>query len=213
MSWLLEEVEAAERGEAEAVLDACPALALRAGASYSAARLPAAELLLVEDGLCLLTRARAGSGRRMILRIVGGGAVLRPPGHDERLDVLALTRITVVTADARRALVGIPSAAGALLDGLAAGLGDAYESLGHFASVRHVERVRDKLVQLARMHGRVVPGGIRLDLPLTHELLGEMVGSARETVTWAMGQLAREGFLRREGRSYRLTVAPESLAS
>src|SRR5919108_483840 len=81
-------------------------------------------------------------------------------------------------------------------------------TIGHFASVRHVERVREKLLQLARTHGKVVPGGVRLDLPLTHELVGEMVGSARETVTWAFAQLAREGFARREGRAYRLPASP-----
>ena len=50
-------------------------------------------------------------------------------------------------------------------------------------------------------------------LEVTHELVGEMVGSARETVTWAFAQLAREGFARREGRAYRLAVSPEALAS
>ncbi|MGZ4388260.1 MAG: helix-turn-helix domain-containing protein, partial [Gaiellaceae bacterium] len=92
-------------------------------------------------------------------------------------------------------------------------LRDRQESLAAFASVRHADRVREKLLQLARAHDRVGPGGIRLDLPLTHELLGEMVGSARETVTWALAELQREGFVRREGRTYRLSVAPELLAA
>ena len=70
-----------------------------------------------------------------------------------------------------------------------------------------------KLLQLARAHGKVVRDGVRLDLPLTHELLGEMVGSARETVTWALAELSKEGFVAREGRSYRLIVPPDLLAS
>jgi len=99
------------------------------------------------------------------------------------------------------------------VDALVEALRERQETIGNFASVRHVERVREKLLQLARAHGKVVPGGVRLDLPLTHELVGEMVGSARETVTWAFAQLAREGFARREGRAYRLAVSPEALAS
>jgi CRP/FNR family transcriptional regulator len=73
--------------------------------------------------------------------------------------------------------------------------------------------VRDKLIQLAREHGRVRRDGVLLDFPLTHELLGEMVGSARETVTRALDELEEEGFVTRRGRSYRLNVAPEVLGT
>jgi CRP-like cAMP-binding protein len=55
-------------------------------------------------------------------------------------------------------------------------------------------------------------GRVRLDLPLTHALLGEMVGSERETVTRAVDQLESAGFLSREGSHYRLHVAPDALA-
>jgi hypothetical protein len=72
------------------------------------------------------------------------------------------------------------------------------------ADVRHVERVRRKLLQLARDYGRVTSNGVKLDLPLTHALLGEMVGSERETVTRAIDQLESSGFLTRDGHYYRL---------
>lgn len=212
-SSLADGAPAVERERVAAVLGRCQTLSLREAASYPARRLPAAELLLVEEGVLLVTRLRPGATRRMILGVAGAGTVLPRPGPDDRLEVLAAARVTVVPAAARAELATIPAAAEALLDRLTVGLRDAHESLGHFASVRHVERVRDKLLQLAREHGRVVPGGIRLDLPLTHELLGEMVGSARETVTWAIAQLTREGFLKREGRFYRLAVSPAALAS
>ena len=90
-------------------------------------------------------------------------------------------------------------------------LRDRQESLRHFANVRHVERVREKLLQLARVHGRVGPGGVRLDLPLTHELLAEMVGSRRETVTFALADLQKEGFVAREGRTYVVRISPADL--
>ena len=51
------------------------------------------------------------------------------------------------------------------------------DSIANFGNVRHTERVRRKLLQLARDYGRVTGEGVRLDLPLTHALLGEMVGS------------------------------------
>jgi len=81
-----------------------------------------------------------------------------------------------------------------------------------FGSVRHTERVRRKLLQLACDYGRVTGDGVKLDLPLRHALLGEMVGSERETVTRAIDQLESAGFLSREGFHYRLHVAPDALA-
>ena len=74
------------------------------------------------------------------------------------------------------------------------------------------ERVRRNLVQLARDYGRVTGDGVKLDLPLTHALLGEMIGSERETVTRAIDQLESAGFLSRQGSHYRLHVAPDALA-
>jgi len=59
----------------------------------------------------------------------------------------------------------------------------------------------------------VVAGGVRLDFPVTHELLGEMIGSARETVSRALDRLESTGFVVREGRSYRLQVNPETIAT
>ena len=90
--------------------------------------------------------------------------------------------------------------------------GSAKRASPSLRTVAHAERLREKLVQLARLHGRVVPEGVRVDLPLTHELLEQSVGSARETVTSAIGALEREGFLVRNGRSYLLAVSPSSLA-
>jgi CRP-like cAMP-binding protein len=64
----------------------------------------------------------------------------------------------------------------------------------------------------SRVYGRVTGDGVKLDLPLTHALLGEMVGSERETVTRAIDQLEGAGFLSRQGSHYRLHVAPDALA-
>jgi CRP-like cAMP-binding protein len=66
-----------------------------------------------------------------------------------------------------------------------------------------------KLAQLARSYGRVGTDGLVLDLPLTHELLAEMVGSTRETVTRALARLAHEGMIRHERGRYRLAVRPD----
>jgi DNA-binding IclR family transcriptional regulator len=40
-----------------------------------------------------------------------------------------------------------------------------------------------------------------------------MIGSSRETVTRALDELQRAGFVARSGHSYRLLVSPESIAA
>jgi CRP-like cAMP-binding protein len=213
MSRLLVGIPNAERKAAEAALAGCPTVALREGVSRAAARVPACALLVVEEGLVEVASHRAGATRRMVVAVAGPGAVLLRPERDERLEALGDAWLTAVSHEALSALLQLPGAAAALLEALAEAARERQESLASFSSVRHVERVRDKLLQLARAHGRVVSGGVRLDVPLTHERLGEMIGSARETVTWAVAELQREGFLERNGRVYRLLVAPEALAS
>ena len=213
MSRLLQRLPPGEQAQVDEILARCATLALRVGAARGAARIPDAALLVVEEGLVLLSSARAGSSRRMAVALAGPEEVLLPPATGERLEALEDSWLTVVSPAALSALLAVPAAAAVVMDALGAALRERQETIGNFASVRHVDRVREKLLQLARAHGKVVPGGVRLDLPLTHELVGEMVGSARETVTWAFAQLAREGFARREGRAYRLAVSPEALAS
>ena len=181
---------------------------LAEGAWRSEERLPRTALLVVEEGLVLLTSARPGASRRVVLAVAGPESMLLPPAGDERIEALTAARLRLV-ADEELASFSARD----VLASLEIELRDRQASLAAFASVRHADRVREKLLQLARAHGRVGPDGVRLDLPLTHELLGEMVGSARETVTWALAELQREGFVRREGRTYRLSVAPELLAA
>jgi CRP-like cAMP-binding protein len=147
----------------------------------------------------------------MTLAIAGPGDVLVPPREGQQLAALSDAVLTLLPPLAVQTLVRRPSAAVALVERLADAVLDRQESIAQFAAVEHVNRVREKLVQLARTHGRVASDGVHLDLPLTHELIAQTTGSARETVTWAIGELTREGFLVREGRRYRLTVAPEAL--
>jgi CRP/FNR family cyclic AMP-dependent transcriptional regulator len=51
------------------------------------------------------------------------------------------------------------------------------------------------LWQLAPRWGKVEPGGIRVSLPLTHQLLGRLVGAERPSVTHALKRLAAAGLV------------------
>jgi CRP-like cAMP-binding protein len=212
VSWLFKALPREERARIDSVLASCATLSLRAGSALEAARLEAASLLAVEEGLVSLSAADGG-GRRMVVAFAGARSLALPPAGHERLEALADSELTLVTASAYQALLGVPETAAAIADGLSVRLRDCQESLRQFSNPRHVGRVRQKLIQLARTHGKAGSSGVWLSLPLTHEVLAEMVGSTRETVTRAMSQLAREGFVRHERGAYRLAVPPEAFRS
>jgi CRP/FNR family cyclic AMP-dependent transcriptional regulator len=73
-------------------------------------------------------------------------------------------------------------------------------------------RIEDRLQllmwNLARRWGRVTPGGVRLDLPLTHAVLGKLVGAHRPSVTTALGSLGDRGLVLRDGDGWVLREAP-----
>jgi CRP-like cAMP-binding protein len=200
-----------ERQALRRTLAACPRHRLRPGDVHSADDFVEAALLIVEKGIVVVASG-ARSKRRIVLGFGSPGTLLPPPCSEERLVALADSMLISISPDVQRVLLRSPASAEAIVDALMEALRERQENLAQFASVVHTERLREKLLQLARAHGSVVADGIRVDVPLTHELLGQAVGSARETVTCALQALQREGFLVREGRLYRLTISPEILS-
>jgi CRP-like cAMP-binding protein len=140
------------------------------------------------------------------------GGIVLPPAPEEILEAILESRLTLLPAHIVTRLLELPALADALMREVAETLRRKQDSIANFGDVRHVERVRRKLLQLARDYGRVTRDGVKLDLPLTHALLGEMVGSERETVTRGIDQLESSGFLSRDGPYYRLRLLPEALA-
>jgi hypothetical protein len=198
--------------EAAAELSAAEIRRLPAGSSSGVEAFSGVAFLVVETGFVVIRRM-ATKRRGVVVCHAGSGALLSVPEPGEALVALADARVTLVSEATFDKLLAQPRVAILLSDAMRSELRQKRDSIANFASVRPVDRVERKLLQLAREHGRVVPGGIRLDFPITHELLGEMVGSARETVSRAIERLERGGFVVREGRSYRLQIEPETLAT
>ncbi len=193
------------------VLALCPRHKLAVGEVARSEDFEDVALLVLEQGVLAL-RADIPHGRRgVIVCHVRPGAVLLPPESGEGLRVLEDAVVLAVPPEMRDRLLAIPAAAQVVVDALAATLRQKTRTIANLSSFHHVDRLRSKLVQLAQDHGRVGRDGVRLDLRLTHDLLAEMIGSARETVTRALEELEREGFVVREGRDYILRVPPSDL--
>jgi biotin operon repressor len=184
----------------------CPRVSVDAGSMLRPDELTNIELLVIAEGLVVLRSAEPGSARRTITCHAGAGALVLSPGEGEVLVALSDAKLRLISTSARTRLLASPETAAALLDGLAATLRQKHATIANIARLHHVDRVRETLIELARAHGRVGNGTIRLDFPVTHDLLGEMTGSARETVTRALDQLQQEGFVVRRGRTYSIHV-------
>lgn len=95
----------------------------------------------------------------------------------------------------------------ALNDAVRAQLGRQSRRAAKHLAILQLPRVEDRIVtllaELADRWGRDTPDGVVLQLPITHELLGQLVGSRRPTVTIALADLAARGAITRpDGRTW-----------
>jgi CRP/FNR family transcriptional regulator, cyclic AMP receptor protein len=211
-SRLLESMPSRDGELAAQILAAYPTVDVVAGEPYFPSSLPAGALLIVERGFVILRVTPPHTTRSIITCDAGPGSVVLPPASEEVLFGLVDSKLTVISPEALDALLALPGVAKTLLEQLTVTLRQKQEAIGTFGSTRHIERVRRKLLQLARNYGRVALDGVRIDFPLSHTLLADMVGSSRETVTRSLDELRRDGFVARRGHNYRLLVPPDCVA-
>jgi CRP-like cAMP-binding protein len=198
-----------EQNELAGLLSRCPRRRLRVGSVCDVDDFAPASLLVVEAGVVVIA-AGGRSTRRIVLSFCSAGALLPALRGDEQLVALADSVVIAVSAEVERTLLQVPATAQVIVNSLLEELRERQQSLAQFGNVAHAERLRAKLLQLAESHGTAVDGGVEVELPLTHKLLGEAIGSARETVTAALQALEREGFLTRDGRRYRLSITADA---
>jgi Crp-like helix-turn-helix domain len=204
MSRLLAELPPEARTPAAAVLEGCATLELEGGVPYFRSAFAAGALLLVEDGFVVLRASDPASARSVITCEAGAGRLVLPPSSEEVLVAIGAARLTVLNPAARVELMRLPPAAEQIVDKLVVALAHKQDASANLAPTRHVERVRRALLQLADTYGHAVHGGIRIDFPISHSLLAEMIASSRETVTRAIDELQRAGVVERSGSTYRL---------
>ena len=207
---LLLELPPADRERVARVLAACRAAALEPRVPHFHGAFPPGAVLVLERGFVVLRASTPAASRSVVTCEAGPGRLVLPPSPDEVLVALTPAIVTVVEAASLNSLLQLPSFAGRVVDQLSFALRQKQEAIANLASPRHVERVRRKLLQLGQSYGHVVRDGIRIDFPLSHALLAQMIASSRETVTRALDELERSGFVAREGSTYRLLGSAET---
>jgi CRP/FNR family cyclic AMP-dependent transcriptional regulator len=179
--------------------------------SELAGQAPAYGLLLL-DGIASLTVTLDGVAATQLL----GRGDLIPP-DDQPVDALLETStrwtviepLTVALLDERFLLTvrRWPELVAVLFERIAA---QANRRAAHRALCqlpRVEDRVHSLLWYLAERWGRVTPQGVVVPLRLTHELIGELVGAKRPTVSLALKELEGRGALRRRDEGWLLERA------
>jgi CRP/FNR family transcriptional regulator, cyclic AMP receptor protein len=199
-------LRAERRAEAHAsalvpVLDVAPGI--RTAAELTGGTRPPYGVLVL-DGLANRTLILDGA---LSAQLVGPGDLLRigDDGDDGLLATATrwtvLEPLTVALLDARFLLTvrRWPELVAALFARVAA---QAERREVHRALLqlpRVEDRVHALMWLLAERWGRVTPHGVALRLRLTHELIGQLVGAKRPTVTLALKQLEEHGSVLRRG--------------
>ena len=137
-------------------------------------------------------------GRRLVLDVLGPGDLVGGlPG---------------VPAEASaRAVLGsrlVPAGPAALRDGLARRARRAARIAVTLAWDRVPQRIAVRMDDLATRFGRPVPGGLRIDLPLSHDDIAGLTGTTRESVSRSLARLARSGRIAGGRGSYVVRPGP-----
>jgi CRP-like cAMP-binding protein len=160
------------------------------------------ELYIITNGK-LKVCSSSNDGREAILAIIEEGDVFGEmsiiDGHPRSADVVAVQDTEILVIHRRQFLPFLeahPQACLALLTALIQRLrgADALVEDMHFLDIR--TRLAKTLIRLALNHGRTTAGGgIRIDLKLSQEDLGNLVGATRESVNKQIRAWVEEGIL------------------
>jgi CRP/FNR family transcriptional regulator, cyclic AMP receptor protein len=165
--------------------------------------------ILVVDGVLALDTF---VGDRVATELVGAGDLLQPcgPGQDDLLEcsftwkVLVPARLARLDAAFVERVRPWPLITEVLLrraERRAAELNVQRAIAGH---PRLEVRIVLLLWHLAGRWGRVEPGGVSLRLPLTHRVLGHLVGAERPSVSHALTRLAQAELVTGHGSEWHL---------
>ena len=175
--------------------------------------------LLVVEGTLV---RRVGMAGRSGAELLSVGDLLQPSQHDGEQAtvpfeatwrVLTPLRLAVLDLSWMARMAPFPE----VMAELGARIMMRARRLASLLAIAQHHRLEDRLRlffwELADRYGRVARDGVRLELPLTHELISHLVGAHRPSVSEALGRLEDGGLVRRRGRGWVLTGAPPALGA
>jgi CRP/FNR family cyclic AMP-dependent transcriptional regulator len=155
--------------------------------------MPSESIYFIEHGRVRLTRL-SPDGRTVILALLGPGDMIGEAAwecgeHDSYGETLEDARIYQLSRESFENLVRQnPEFGLRLIQVIGIRLKQAQARIEDLVFRQVPSRVARLLVSLAEHHGKVTPNGIRVEFPLTHQEIADMVGSSRVTVTQVLNK-------------------------
>lgn len=172
---------------------------------------------IVEEGKVRLSRP-SEQGKEVTLAVIGPGGTFGETGTSEGrrqrayAEALVPTSVCEVPKGAYLELVTTaPELAPRALEALVERLAWAEAQIEDLVFRSVPERVANLLLRLSDVHGRVGPTGVLIDLRLTHQEIGNMVGATRETVTNVLNAMRADGLIEVQRKRIRI-LDPKGLA-
>jgi CRP/FNR family transcriptional regulator, cyclic AMP receptor protein len=177
--------------------------------------MPGPGVLVLEGVLALNVRV----GDRAAAELLGAGDLVQPPGaeYDEMLTcqidwrTLVPSRFALLDQGFAKRVRFWPQIAQALVRRAGRRTRRLNVQRAIAAQPRLDVRLALLLWHFAARWGRVEPGGLRLPVPLTHQLLGRLVGAERPSVSHALARLAHAGLVSGHGDEWHLHGSLEEL--
>lgn len=170
---------------------------------------PSESIYFIEKGRIRLTRL-SPEGKSIILAMLGPGEMIGDASwetgeHDSYAETLEESRIYQISRDAFHGLIKEnPEFGLRLIQIIGTRLKQAQSRLEDLVFRQVPSRVARLLVSLADSHGKVTPHGIRVEFPLTHQEIADLVGSSRVTVTQVLNRFRTNHWI--EVESKRVTI-------
>ena len=202
------------RDEREQVARVCPDRRLGKGDVIFAPGDSPDALYVLTSGLVALSYL-SDDGQESILRVFGPGDVfgelfLTVRARPFQAKALTACVVTVVPAKTfLRLLSTIPRVGLNFIGVLSRHLTEMALDRGQSSHKWSLQRLGLALLKLGAAHGVEEKAGTAIALPLTHQILADMIGASRETVTRHLARLRRWGVVSQRGRT--LLIQPPRL--
>jgi CRP/FNR family transcriptional regulator len=143
------------------------------------------------------------SGREILITILQGGslwsdrAVLNGYWREVFIEAMEPSEVLAIeNATFERFLSARPERLTAFMQRISEQVSDALTLLDDFRGHDVASRLARVLVKFSQQFGVETDSGVRIDLPVTHQDLANMIGTARETVSRNMARFRQKGYVR-----------------
>lgn len=173
-----------------------------AGASISDPEIAPERAFRCVSGTIKVTKLLA-SGREILITILQTGSVWSDRavlnGYWKDVFVEAMEASEVVSVDAvafERIVRSSPDLLAKFMLRISEQVSDALTLLDDFRGRDVASRLARVLVRFSKQYGVPTERGVRIELPVTHQDLANMIGTARETVSRNMARFRQQGYVK-----------------